>query len=136
MVYTYILNIKYLVWFGLVLWHIKPCRLFNDKSFLYIYFKYFISKHILPITFLYESVLIFFTQLNCFLYFYLIRIILFTINHLFAHRCFQILLCITNNSIKHQSFVYTQLKDQTILFLAIHLFVLSLNVKQFYLIYK
>ena len=29
---------------------------------------------------------------------------------------FQVLLCITNNSFKHQSFVYTQLNDQTILF--------------------
>ena len=51
---------------------------------------------------------------------------------------FQILLCITNNTIKHQSFVYTQLNDQTVLFLTIqvsisHLFTLSLNVKQFYL---
>ena len=34
---------------------------------------------------------------------------------------FQILLCITNNSIKHQSFVYTQLNDQTVLFQAIKL---------------
>ena len=42
------------------------------------------------------------------------------------------------NSIKHQSFVYTQLNDQTVLFLTIqfsisHLFAHSLNVKQFYL---
>ena len=29
---------------------------------------------------------------------------------------FQVLLCITNNSIKYQSFVYTQLNDQTVLF--------------------
>ena len=29
------------------------------------------------------------------------------------------MLCITNNSIKHQSFVYTQLNDQTVLFQAI-----------------
>ena len=46
----------------------------------------------------------------------------------------QVLLCITNNSIKHQSFVYTQLKNQTVLFQTIqisiiHLFALSLNVK-------
>ena len=25
---------------GLALWHIKPCRSFNAKSFLYIYIKY------------------------------------------------------------------------------------------------
>ena len=31
----------------------------------------------------------------------------------------QVLLCITNNSIKHQSFVYTQLKVKTVLFLII-----------------
>ena len=29
---------------------------------------------------------------------------------------FQVLLCITNYSIKHQSFVYPQLNDQTVLF--------------------
>ena len=50
----------------------------------------------------------------------------------------QVLLCITNNSIKHQSFVYIQLNDQRVLFQTIqfpisHLFALSLNVKQFYL---
>ena len=51
---------------------------------------------------------------------------------------FQVLLYITNNSIKYQSFVSTQLNDQTVQFLTIqfsisHLFALSLNVKQFYL---
>ena len=47
------------------------------------------------------------------------------------------MLCITNNSIK-QSFIYTQLNDEKVLFQAIHfsiihLFALSLNVKLFYL---
>ena len=32
-VYTYKI---YMIWFGWVLWHIKHCRLFNTKSFLYI----------------------------------------------------------------------------------------------------
>ena len=36
LLYTYILHI----WFGLVLWHINHCRLFNVKSSLYIYIKY------------------------------------------------------------------------------------------------
>ena len=31
---------------------------------------------------------------------------------------FQVLLCISKNSIKHQSFVYTQLNDQMLLFLS------------------
>ena len=39
-----------------------------------------------------------------------------------------LLLCITNDSIKHQSLVYTQLNDQTIQFSISHLFALSLNV--------
>ena len=39
-IYTYTLNIYDLVWFGLVLWHINHCRLFNAKSFLYMYIKY------------------------------------------------------------------------------------------------
>ena len=31
-------------------------------------------------------------------------------------KCFRALLCITNNSIKYQSFVYTLLNGQTVLF--------------------
>ena len=51
------------------------------------------------------------------------------------------MLCITNNSIKHQSFVYTHLNDQTLLFQIIqfsisHLFGHNLNVKQFYLTHR
>ena len=47
---------------------------------------------------------------------------------------FQELLCITNNAIKHQSFVYIQLNDETVLFqttqfIIKHIFVLNLNVK-------
>ena len=50
-------------------------------------------------------------------------------------------LCITNNSIKHRSFVYTQLNDQTVLFQTIrfcisHFFALSLNAQQLYLSYR
>ena len=50
-------------------------------------------------------------------------------------------LCITNNSMKHQSFVCTQLNDQTVLFLTIQItisrfFVYRLNVKQFHLTHK
>ena len=81
-------NIYDLVWFGLVLWHINHCSLFNAKSFLYIhirykwfslagfysmsttvgylmpnplytYIKYMICKHILSIIFLNEPELIF-----------------------------------------------------------------------------
>ena len=51
---------------------------------------------------------------------------------------FHVLLCMTKDSIKHQSFKYTQLNDQTVLFQIIqfnisHLFAFSLNVKVFYL---
>ena len=51
------------------------------------------------------------------------------------------MLCITNNSVKYQLFVYTQLNGQTVLFLriqsnAIYLFTHSLNVKPFYLIHR
>ena len=54
---------------------------------------------------------------------------------------FQVLLCITNNSIKHQSFVYAQLNDPAVLFQTIqfsisHLFTHSLNVKQLYLTHR
>ena len=45
--------------FGLVLWHINHSSLFDTKSFLYLYIKYMISKHIFLKTFLNESELIF-----------------------------------------------------------------------------
>ena len=72
-----------MVWFGLVLWHINYWRLSNDKSSLYIYIKYIWFVNILLIT-LNKPKLILCTQLNGFKYFYLLRIILFTINHLFV----------------------------------------------------
>ena len=53
--------------------------------FLYIYIKYMICKHILLITFLNESEFILGSPLNGFTYFYLMGMILFSINHLFAH---------------------------------------------------
>ena len=46
-VWTILLHFICLVWFGLVLWHINHCRLFNAKSFLYKYLKYINSKYIL-----------------------------------------------------------------------------------------
>ena len=64
---------------------------FYVQSFLYIYIYIYIVSNIcflntsLYITFLNESELIFFTLLNGVTDFYLIRIILFTINHLLAH---------------------------------------------------
>ena len=78
-----------------------------------------ICKHILLIKFLNESDLI------------LLHIV----------KWFHVLLCINSNSIKHQSFVYTQLNDQIILFQTTqfgksHLFEHSLNVKQFYLTHR
>ena len=86
---------------------------------LYIYIKYIWFVNILLIRFLKEPRLI----------------------HLHAVKWFQVLLWITNNSIKPQSFVYTQLNDQTILFQTIqfcmrHLFSHSLYVKQFYLTHR
>ena len=56
-------------------------------------------------------------------------------------KCFQLLLCITNNSIKHQLFVYSQLNDQTVQSLTIQfsisrLFAHSLNAKQLYLTHR
>ena len=54
---------------------------------------------------------------------------------------FQVLLCVTYSSIKYQSFVYSELNDQTVLFQTIqfsisHLSAYSLNVKQFYLTHR
>ena len=49
------------------------------------------------------------------------RIVLSTINHLFAMNIFQVLLGITNNKVRHQSFVYTHLNDQTVLLQIVNL---------------
>ena len=58
-----VLNMSFgLVWFGLALCYINHCRLLNAKSFLYIYIKYMISKHILLISSLNEPELILFLQ--------------------------------------------------------------------------
>ena len=93
-----------------------------------------ICKHILLITFLYEPEVLFCSLLKGFKYCYLIQIIIFIINHLFAHiQWFQLLSCITNTSIKHQLFVNTLLNDQTVLFLTIKICLHCLNVKQFHL---
>ena len=75
-----------------------------------------ICKHILLITFLNKPKLI----------------LLHTV------KWFQVLLCITNNSIKHHSFVNTQLYVKTVILQIIqssisHLFAHSLNLKHFYL---
>ena len=76
--YRYILNI-----YGWILWHINHCRFVNAKSSLFIYIKYMLCKNIF-LTTLNKSVLIFSPQLNGFMYCYLIWIILFTINPVFA----------------------------------------------------
>ena len=59
---------------------------------------------------------------------------------LYTVKWFQELLCITNNSIKHHSFVYARLNDQAVLFLTMQLsmsFVyIQLNGKHFYLIHS
>ena len=72
---------------GLVLWNINHYWLFNAKFCFYIYISniYIIYKAILLI--------MFYNEPKC--------ILLHTI------KWFQLLLCITNNSIKHQSFVNT-----------------------------
>ena len=77
------------------------------------------------------------TQSNGSKYFYVIPVFLFWQ----IVKEFQVFLSITNNSIKRQSFVYTQLNELTVLFLRIHfsishLFAHSLNVKEFYLTHR
>ena len=86
------IHIKYMIWFGCVLWLINHCRLFNVKSSLNIYIKYIIFIHIWSIIFLNEP------ELNGFTYFNLIWIILFTINHLFAHNLRKLAILIKGDS--------------------------------------
>ena len=65
---------------GWVLWHINLVSYFMPNPV----YAYMIGKHILFITFYNEPKVLLYTQLNSFKYFNLARIILFTINHLFA----------------------------------------------------
>ena len=85
-----------LVWFGLFLWHINHCRLFNDKTI-------FIHK-----TVLFQTIQ-FSISLN-------IKNSSILSSFVKKVKWFQVLLCITNNSINHQTFIYTQLNVKTVLF--------------------
>ncbi len=107
--------------FGLVLWHINHCWLFNTKSrFTCILNIWFVNKFCRYIHLNHQIVLFLIIQFSM----------------AFGLVCFG--WRITYNSFKHQSFVYTQLNDQTILFQTIqfiisHLLALSLNIKYFYM---
>ena len=60
---------------------------------------------------------LFFSRLNSFKYCNVTIIILFNISHLFAHSYwFEEFFHITDNSLKHQLFVYIKLDDQTVIF--------------------
>ena len=105
--------------FGYIIPNLLYTYTLNIYPLVWFYGIYIICKHILLMTSLNESKLI----------------LLHTI------KWFQVFLYITKNSAKHQSFVYTQLNDQTVLFQTIqfslsHLFALSLNVKPFYLTHR
>ena len=97
-----------------------------------------ISKHVLKITFLNRSEVVFlqtvsfnFQQFAQSHWFKNISFCLYivkcknrsfsnnSVKHVNKVKWFHVLLFITNNSIKHQSFVYTQLNNQTVLFLTI-----------------
>ena len=85
---------------------------------------------------LHTSIAVVYIWLNSFSYCYLTLIILFNINRLYAHSK-----RVTGIAIYHQSFVYPQLNDQTVLFLKIqfsisHLLALTLNVEQFFLTHR
>ena len=90
---------------------IDHCRSFNTKSFL------FISELIMMITFLNKPELVFFL--------YIVKWFHIILNN--SVKWFQVLLCITNNSIKHQPSVYIQLNDQKVLFQTIQ-FSISVNL--------
>ena len=107
-------NTYSLLKFGLLLWHI------NHNCFL------------MPIP-------VFTYMLNIWLINTFCRYTL--LKDLFYFYQFSISQSITNNSIKHQWFIFTRLNDQTILLLTIqfsisHLFALILNVKQLFLTHR
>ena len=105
-----------MIWFGLVLWHINHCRLFNAKSYLYIYIKCMIDIFKWPLAHCFHTVKFFHlflsntnTQLN--IETVLLQTIQFSISVQF--------LVYTQLSISIQFFVYRHLNDQTVLFHAI-----------------
>ena len=148
-----------LIWFGLILWHINHCRLFNVKfpSYIYqIYWKmvdfgksdkmikisgkvdepntdnefnisFFIGnrtsmKYWIHCQCLVYSLFQLFLSYKIYSYITCKHIFLITFWNepklLLLHtvKWFQLLLCITNNSIRHLTFFYPQLNDQTVLF--------------------
>ena len=110
--------------FGLIFWHINHCWLFNAKFCFYIYIKY-----------------IWFENTFC-RYTVKWSVLLLTIQFSISQQSQRVpSIAMNNNSIKHQSFLYTQLNDQTVLYLTIqynisYLLALSLNVKQFYFTHR
>ena len=79
-----------MIWFVWVLWHINPCRLFNAESILCTY--------AIPFQTFQFSIC---TELKCHKHFYFK---LFTLVN--KVKWFKVLLCITDISIEHQSFIY------------------------------
>ena len=67
-----------MIWFGWVLWHINPCRLFNAKSSLNIYIKYIWLVNT------FSRVRFFCAQLNGFVFFWFrINCLIYSISTLF-----------------------------------------------------
>ena len=127
LVFTYTLNI----------WLINT---FSDYIFFLKAWALVFISHFYPIEIIKFIINYFFTQSEVITiytiwlsFFYLTLFI-----HLHTFEWFHVLLYIINNSIKDQSFVYTQLNNKTVLLqstqlILIHFFAYSLNVKQFYL---
>ena len=142
-IYIYIERERETLWFGWALWHINHYRLFSNKSSLYIYIEYMICKHILQTTFSNVPELIFF--LHTVNRFHLLQSngnnsILQLIIGFYTVKCFQVLSLNINKSIKHHSFVYRLLNDQTVLFQTNQFkaspFVYTHFIKHFFLTYR
>ena len=106
-----------------ILWHINHCRQFNAKSF------FIQKKTVLYKTILFMINIVFFCLNMAKCKTVLFQTIQFSINTLFKDqkqfyfnlfslvnrvKCFQVLLCMTNSSMKHQSFIYTLLDLKTV----------------------
>ena len=88
---------------------------------MYYGYSIYLNSSVLPIeTHFVDNILnepgliFFFTQFNGFTHFYQIRMLL--IIYLHTVKWFQVLLQIANNSVKHQSFIYSHLNVKTVLF--------------------
>ena len=140
------INWIYMIWFAWVLWHINHCALFNAKSSSPIYIEYIGFGWV---GFYGTSTIVGYFAPNLFSYIYIrytgfgliAKSYIYIYIYIHTYIYIMYIRCVPDNLFKHQSFVYTQLNDQTVLFQTVqfstsHLLANILKVKQFHLTHR